>query len=112
MHIITAGVGLKPTDDSSIDLVFHTYRQDEISDDIRDSAIDLDPNEDGSRQSKRLGSEIDLVVGVKDIIPDLDLEFTFGYFFSGRAFRVEAEDDVFKDADNAFFVGFDMDFSF
>jgi alginate production protein len=112
LHVFTAGLGLRPTEDSSIDLVFHAYRQDEISDELRDSAIDLDPNQDESRQSRRLGSEIDLVIGYHDLLPDLDLEFTFAYFFSGRAFRVEVDDGVFKDADDAFFAGFDMEFSF
>jgi alginate production protein len=112
LHVFTAGVGMSPTERSSIDLVFHAYRQDKISDDFEGSSIDLDPNEDGSRESKRLGSEIDLVVGFKDIVPDLDFDFTFGYFFSGRAFRIEVEDDVFEDADDAFFIGFDFDYSF
>ncbi len=112
LHVLTAGVGFRPTRRSSIDFVYHIYRQDEFSDRTRGSPIDLDPNEDPARMSKSLGSEFDIVVGYKDVIPDVDIEFVFGYFFAGDAFRVEVATDVFQDADDAIFAGFEIEYEF
>jgi len=112
LHVFTVAGGVRPTENSSIDLVYHHFRQDKVSDRLRGSSIELDPNEDPSHRSKTLGNEIDLVVGAKEVLPNLDIDFVFGYFFSGSAFRVETEPDVFEDADDAFFVGIEAEFSF
>ena len=112
LKILTVGVGFRPTKDSSIDSVYHTYRQDELSDKLRGSPLDLDPNEDGTRPNKSLGSEIDVIIGLDDIVPGVDVELAFGHFFAGEALRVEIADDVFADADDAFFARFEIGFSF
>lgn len=87
LSVITAGVGIRPTPRSSIDLVYHQYFQHHLearrtSDaDIRIPANGLD---------RELGGELDLVAGYREI-KDLDIELTVGYFFPGRGFGTGAD---------------------
>ncbi len=81
LTILTGGVGFRPTPQSSIDVVYHHYRQVVASDELRSADIDADPT--GERRD--LGSEIDVVVGYREI-PNLELELIVGSFFSGDAF--------------------------
>ncbi len=84
MAIFTAGLGIRPTRRTSIDLVFHSYRQNELDDDQRSIDVDIDPN----GLSTDLGREIDLVIGSREI-RDLSIEFSVGYFNPGNAFPNE-----------------------
>lgn len=99
LSIFTGGVGVKPTRDSSVDIVYHYYRQHRASEEIRDSALDADP--DGV--DKSLGSEIDLVIGYEEI-ENVQMELVLGYFIPGSAFP--------DGADNAFFTGLEIEYSF
>jgi alginate production protein len=99
LSIVTAGAGIKPTDRSSIDLVFHQYWQNEPVDEIRDSDLEEDPTGD----SRDLGSAIDLVAGYEPL-SNLAFEAIVGYFRPGDAFDEEA--------DGAYFVGFETIFGF
>ena len=83
-----------------------------MSDKLRGSPFDLDPNEDAARQSKSLGQEIDLVVGIEGILPNVELDFAVGYFVAGDAFRVEVADDIFGNADDAVFARFELEWNF
>ncbi|MFT3691192.1 alginate export family protein [Paenirhodobacter sp.] len=87
MAILTAGLGMNPTETLALDLVYNRFRQVEASDTLRDSALDADP--DGI--SRDLGEEIDLVLTYE---PDEDREFqlVLGYFRPGDAFG--AADDA------------------
>ncbi|MCI0453363.1 MAG: alginate export family protein [Candidatus Dadabacteria bacterium] len=84
LSIFTAGAGIKLTEESSIDLVYHYYLQDKASDSLRDVGIDAEP--DG--RSKRLGSEIDLVLGyaTEEIKNNIELALVLGYFIPDKAF--------------------------
>jgi hypothetical protein len=59
MSIFTAGLGARPIEGVSLDLLYHHYQQDEAFDELRDSALDAEPN----GENRRLGDEIDLVLG-------------------------------------------------
>lgn len=85
--IVTAGLGILPSDRSSLDLVYHRYWQDEAADFLRDAAIDADP---GGRH-RYLGDEVDLVLGLSEI-EAVDIEAAVGVFLPGKAFS--AEDDA------------------
>ena len=89
MSIFTAGVGARPRDDLSTDLIYHYYIQDVASDELRDSDINADP----AGESRRLGSEIDLVVGFVGV-ENLEVRGFLGYFLPGRAFE-EGSDNAF-----------------
>ena len=99
LGILTVGAGIKPSEESSIDLVYHYYWQHHASDDIRDSNLEVDP--DG--RHRELGHGIDLVFGYLEI-EDLSAEFVVGTFIPGKAFD--------SDADNAIFLGFELQYEF
>lgn len=99
LSIFTAGIGINTTEESSIDLVYHYYLQHKASDSLRDSAIDADP--DG--ESKRLGSEIDLIIGYEGT-SGLELALKLGYFIAGTAFPSESE--------NGFLTKLEIQFEF
>ena len=82
MSILTVGTGLNPTDESSIDLVYHYYFQTKALDEIRDSNLDIEPN----GINKSLGNEIDLILGYEQKEEKLAIAITFGYFIPGSAF--------------------------
>jgi alginate production protein len=80
--ILTAGVGIRPSEKVSVDLVYHYYLQHRAAATLRDAGIDAEP----SGRSRRLGSEIDLVIGLQDIQDRLELKAVLGYFSPGAAF--------------------------
>jgi len=86
MSIITAGTGINPTDETSIDLVYHYYFQTEASDELRDSNLDVEPN----GINKSLGNEIDLILGYEQKEEKLAIALSFGYFIPGSAFPDDA----------------------
>ncbi len=98
LMIATAGLGLKPIEEASIDIVYHFYRQDRAADTIRDSAITADP--DGV--SNTLGHEVDVILGVE--IGDFAGELIFGVFVPGAAFP--------SNADNAYFGAIELQYEF
>lgn len=99
LKILTAGVGIQPSDDVSIHLIYHEYRQHKLSQELRDTNLDTDPN----GESRDIGSAIDLVSGVYFGRWALDIEF--GYFMPGAAF----DDD---ENDSAFFTELDLKYKF
>lgn len=98
MSIFTAGIGIKPTEDSSVDLVYHYYLQHKASEDLRNVAIDADP----TGRSRSLGSEIDLIIGYEEF-EDIELALALGYFIPG---------DAFSESDNAFFARLEIQYNF
>jgi alginate production protein len=98
LQIFTAGIGIQPTRKSSIDLVYHYYLQHKAANEIRDTSIDADP----SGRSKRLGAEIDLIIGYEEI-RNLEMKLALGYFIPGKAF---------PKASNAFFTGLEIEINF
>ena len=91
LAIFTAGIGIRPTRKSSVNLVYHYYSQDHASDKIRDCQIDKDPN----GLSKKLGKEIDLVAGYKG--KRVKARLSLGYFVPGKAFPDEADDAIYAE---------------
>jgi alginate production protein len=95
MAILTAGVGVKPSERSSIDLVYHHYRQHRAAARLRRNDLNATP---AGRES-HLGDELDLVIGVRDI-PRTAIEVVLGWFRPGDAFG--------PGADNAFLARFEV----
>lgn len=88
LGILTLGVGVKLGRRTSIDLVYHDYRQDVIGTKFHGADIDASPN--GSHA--HLGREIDLIFGSRHW-KNWDFEVVFAHFDPGDAF--DEDDDAF-----------------
>lgn len=86
MAILTAGAGIKPSEGSSIDLVYHHYRQHRAAARLRRSDLNAVP----AGRDAHLGDELDLVIGLRDI-PDTAIEIVLGWFRPGDAFGPGAD---------------------
>jgi alginate production protein len=89
LAIATLGLGLRPTERSSLDLVAHHYRQATASTALRGTTLAADP----SGRSRQLGCELDLVVGY-DGVKGLEVTGVLSYFMPGQAFP-QADGSVF-----------------
>jgi hypothetical protein len=89
LHIVTAGVGFSVLRSSSLDLVYHFYRLDEPSDELRDSMLEFELDE----RNQRLGHALDLVLALEEWER---LEFTIaaGVLRTGSAFEGHGRDWV------------------
>jgi hypothetical protein len=85
LRIQTLGVGLRPGQPVSVDVVFHRYRQDVPAPRIENADLDADP----SGLDPHLGREWDLVVGYEPR-QEFELRLTGGYFQPGSAFPADA----------------------
>jgi alginate production protein len=82
LAIFTAGIGIRPSDKISVDLVYHYYLQPRAAATLRDAGIEAEP----SGKSRHLGSGIDLILGLQEIYDRLELKAVLGYFAPGSAF--------------------------
>ena len=100
LAIFTVGIGIRPSDKFSLDLVYHYYVQHQASTVLPRAGIDAEP----SGLSRRLGSEVDLIVGLEDIWNRVDARAVLGYFMPGAAFP--------GGSDGAWVVGAEVQFRF
>ncbi len=89
--VTTMGAGIRPVRDFSIDVVFHTYHQDEASEDLGESDLDADPE----GEHRYLGWEIDLVFGYR-YKRWLNAELVLGRFEPDDAFDRDDQDAAHK----------------
>jgi alginate production protein len=104
LEILTAGLGFRPAQNFTVDLVYHRYRLDEIADEIRNSLLTAQMNQDDTLLGKDMGNAIDIVLGFRNLfgVRRLGLDLRAGWFFPGKAFRIEEGDPdnpVFRHAD-------------
>lgn len=91
LAIYTVGAGIRPTDASSLEVVWHKYRQVRLNDDdIRGSPLEALPEGD----HRGIGHEID-VIGALRLGDGLGLEAKLGYFRPGKAFDNDTNDNAF-----------------
>lgn len=81
LSIYTAGVGIRPTKKSSVEIFYHRYVQNEPSTSIRNNELDKSPN----GRENDIGDEIDLAAGWK-VNRDVKVSMTWGSFSPGAAF--------------------------
>lgn len=103
LKILTAGLGFRPSQDTSFDFVFHKYWLYDKAEELENSGITALMNQDPENTSKDVGSEFDIVLGFRRVfgIRRLGIDLRTGWFFPGNAFRVENPDGSFRGADNA-----------
>lgn len=97
--ILTLDLGVQPTEESSIELVYHYYRQADSAPELRDSNLEVDP--DGEHRD--LGQGLDIIFGYAPG-ENLEIEVVGGWFFPGDAFE--------NDASTAFFGGLQVLYQF
>ena len=88
--IFTGGVGIRPGEKTSYDLVYHYYLQDHAVPKISGSDLTTDP----AGLSKHVGSGLDFIAGYQEIAA-LQTKFVLGYFLPGRAFADTSRDGAF-----------------
>jgi alginate production protein len=99
LQVATVGLGLRPTHNTSLDLVYHNLKQDKASTDVRDWNIDEDLN----GRSRDIGDEIDLIAGYR-FKPHHKGSLVLGRFFPGNAFP--------NDADKALYAELQLEYVF
>ncbi len=101
LGILTLGFGFHLLHNMTIDLVWHKYRLDEMAEELRNSEITALMNQDDTMLSKDVGEGFDIVLGVRRLfgIKRLGMDLRAGWFYPGKAFRIET-DDGFRKADN------------
>lgn len=98
--ILTIGAGIRPSPKSSVELIYHHYRQNElVEDEIRNASIRAET----AGQSHDIGQGLDIVLGYHEI-KNLQLYARYGLFFPGDAFEESA------DTAHTFQVGFEYEF--
>ena len=83
--IVTAGLGIRPIRRTSLDLVYHHYRQQEASATILNSNLTKPAN----GRNKDIGNEADIIAAYAGTHIKVKLEV--GYFMPGAAFRSSAD---------------------
>ncbi len=91
LKVLTADVGIRPTQRSSIDLAYHYFRQEYGADKISGDNLEVDP----TGLSKDLGHEVDLVAGYQEI-QNFNTKLVLCYFWPGRAFTETASNGAFQ----------------
>jgi alginate production protein len=91
LNVATLGVGMPLLNSSSLDLVYHKYRQVHAKDSLRDARLSADPN----GVSTDIGQELDLVLDVRE---SRRFEYTLiaSFFRGGDAYKVQPERDAYR----------------
>lgn len=82
MMIWTTGLGIRPFEKTSLDVVYHYYAQAQKAIEIREVDIDVEP----FGKSRNLGQEVDTILGVR-IKKNFRFALITGVFIPGNAFR-------------------------
>ena len=103
LKILTVGLGFRPWRDISVDFIYHRYWLDVVAEDLRNSALTAQMNQDPTRASRDVGQALDVVLGFRNVfgIQRLGIDVRGGLFFPGSAFRNDRGDDNYVDADSA-----------
>lgn len=107
LHIVTAGVGIRPMTDTYLEVAYHYYRLDEFADELRNSAVTAELNPDAINPSKDVGHGLDVVLGLRNLfgVRGLGVDLRTGVLFPGKAFRRNEGDEdepIFRDPDLGF----------
>ncbi|MCI0330422.1 MAG: alginate export family protein [candidate division Zixibacteria bacterium] len=92
LQILTAGAGFRPHRQVSFDAIFHTYRQNQLDNDVRSELIA--PPAIPTGLSKDLGWELDFILGIQRILQRVNLAYSFGLFNPGEAFMPFSPDNA------------------
>ena len=97
--VLTAGAGIRPRPNLSLDLVYHYYRQHVAASEAPENASRVEP----SGTARELGHGIDLVLGW-EIAENAGFEMVGGVFLPGAAYPGARA--------NGYFIGIELDYRF
>ncbi|MFZ2652662.1 MAG: alginate export family protein [Burkholderiaceae bacterium] len=88
VRILTAGFGFRAAPGIFVDLVAHRYRTNYPASDFRSSGITAEMNQPNGVNSKRVGHELDVILGFRNLFGTrLGFEARAGVFFPGAAYN-------------------------
>jgi alginate production protein len=107
LRIMTAGLGVRPAANFSVDLVYHRYWLNEVATDLRSTELTALMNQVDGSSSRDVGSGLDIVIGVRNLfgVRRLGVDLRAGWFFPGEAFLLKEgtpESPIVRNADKAF----------
>ncbi|MFQ5510611.1 MAG: alginate export family protein [Candidatus Krumholzibacteriia bacterium] len=91
LKVFTAGVGMRPVEDSSVEVIYHFYRQHQPDNKLRGSNLTTPPALPNGF-STEIGWGVDLVAASPKLWDHVDLTWTTGFFRPGAAFDPRRED--------------------
>jgi alginate production protein len=98
LTVLTAGVGVRPTPGSSIDVVYHRYNQYWADDEIQGSDL-VDPPARPNGFSSDVGWGVDVVAATPWFFRHVTITGTFAYFKPGEAFAPRQESALLNKID-------------
>ena len=103
LEIFTVGFGFRPAPTVTVDLVYHWYQLNQLADSVA-GPVTAVMNQDDTQLSKKVGREFDVVIGIRNVlgIRRLGIDLRMGWFYPGKAFRIEGgdpSDPTFRGAD-------------
>lgn len=106
IKILTAGIGFRIAPTAYVDIVYHHYKLDKIASEFRSSGVTAQMNQVDTHLSKKVGNEIDIVLGFRNLfgVRRLGFEARAGWFRPGNAFLRNVGTDeapVIRKADKA-----------
>jgi len=84
LKILTSAIGFRPTANSSLEVIYHTYTQDQLDDKLRGNLID--PPARPNTSSDDLGWGLDFAFGLANLWDRASFVWTFAIFKPGEAF--------------------------
>jgi hypothetical protein len=84
LEVMTVAAGIRFGYSASVDVVAHAYHQQVPDDDLR-AALPLEGAPNG--KSRDLGREVDIILGLANILRCASVSYGFGLFDPGRAFQ-------------------------
>lgn len=88
IKIVTAGIGFRMASNAFLDLVYHRYGLDHFANEFRSAGVTAEMNKVETQLSKDVGSEINLIVGFRNLFGfrRFGFEVRAGVFSPGDAF--------------------------
>lgn len=91
LRIVSLGIGFRPVTGVFVDVMWHRYTLHHLADEVRNAGLTALMNQDDSQLSRRVGQELDVVIGLRNLfgVRRLGVDIRIGWLLPGPAFRNE-----------------------
>ena len=90
LKIITLGAGIRPSAQSSVEFIYHSYRQHYADSDVKGSDL-VDPPARPNGFDTDIGWGVDVVTALREVADRIQLTWTIGLFSPGQAYSSRQE---------------------